>query len=244
MLTEPTTRAVAGSSAPAQARAPGGSLGKDEFLRILVTQLRYQDPLNPMQGSEFASQLAQFSSLEQLVTLNGAFDTQTQTSILQTLAMNANLGAALIGHTVLAAGNQLEVGATDRLAVTVDVGAGGGAATVRILDQTGREVAKRELGAVGDGRQTLSWSNLVGGEQDVPPGNYTYEVVVTARDGSRVSVKPYIRGRVDGVYFENGGVVLRAGGLRIPLAGLAEIDPADITPASLRSLTRLERLLP
>ena len=49
---------------------PGGKLGKQEFLQLLTTQLRYQDPMNPMEGQDMAAQLAQFSSVEQLVELN------------------------------------------------------------------------------------------------------------------------------------------------------------------------------
>lgn len=49
---------------------PGGKLGKDEFLKLLVAQMKNQDPLNPMDGQQMAAQLAQFSSVEQLVTAN------------------------------------------------------------------------------------------------------------------------------------------------------------------------------
>jgi len=61
-----TTAALPGSTAT----SPGGALGKNAFLKMLITQLKNQDPLNPMQGDQMASQLAQFSSLEQLTSLN------------------------------------------------------------------------------------------------------------------------------------------------------------------------------
>ncbi len=52
----------------------GGSLGKDDFLKLLVAQLSHQDPLNPQDGSEFVAQLTQFSSLEQLISIRDAVE--------------------------------------------------------------------------------------------------------------------------------------------------------------------------
>ena len=67
MITEATAAHV--SRTPPVA-GPSSVLGKDEFLQLLVAQLRHQDPLSPMEGAEFAAQLAQFSSVEQLVSAN------------------------------------------------------------------------------------------------------------------------------------------------------------------------------
>jgi len=57
--------------------AAGGSLGKDEFVKLLVTQMQNQDPLNPMDGKDLAVQLAQFSSVEQLMNINSKLDSLT-----------------------------------------------------------------------------------------------------------------------------------------------------------------------
>jgi flagellar basal-body rod modification protein FlgD len=238
-VTTPVTASSSTSSGSAATRQPGGALGKDEFLKILVTQLRYQDPMSPLDGSQFAAQLAQFSSLEQLMQLNEGLATQTAASASSTLAINTSLGASLIGRTVLAAGSQLVVGSSERLSVTADIG-GGGTASITVFDASGREVARRTLGSVGAGRQTLTWDNDVDGVPEILPGTYTYQLTVTNSDGATVQVRPFVRGRVEGVDFENGSVVLRVGGVRIPLERLAEIEPALGMTAHLFSPFRSE----
>lgn len=66
------------TSQTAITQAAGGAMGKDEFVKLLVTEMKNQDPLNPMDGKELAAQLAQFSSVEQLVNVNTKLDNLTQ----------------------------------------------------------------------------------------------------------------------------------------------------------------------
>lgn len=76
--------AVAGNAVP-----PGGKLGKDEFLKLLITQLRYQDPLNPIDSQETIAQLAQFSALEQMQNLNVQFEGfRREGNLIQSLLLN------------------------------------------------------------------------------------------------------------------------------------------------------------
>ena len=74
-------------------RTPGSTLGKDQFLQLLTTQLKYQDPLNPMDDKDFIGQMAQFSALEQ--TTNMATSLERMES-----ASQVTQGVSLIGHTV------------------------------------------------------------------------------------------------------------------------------------------------
>ncbi|GAA0435324.1 MAG: flagellar hook assembly protein FlgD [Bacillota bacterium] len=63
-------------------RSPSPELGKDEFLKILMTQLQSQDPTNPMDDREFISQMAEFSSLEQMMNMTNSIDTLVQSQLV------------------------------------------------------------------------------------------------------------------------------------------------------------------
>ena len=74
--------ADAGKSAESEKKTVNNSLGKEAFLQLLVTQMQYQDPLNPQADTEFISQLAQFSSLEQMQNLNESFSNTSALSLV------------------------------------------------------------------------------------------------------------------------------------------------------------------
>jgi flagellar basal-body rod modification protein FlgD len=217
-MTTPTTP-ITGFGPDAVAAPDRRTLGRDQFLTLLVAQLRNQDPLSPLQPHEFAAQLAQFSSVEQLTQLNDAVALQNQATQMSAWLNQTAFSAALLGRQVVAEGNGVVIPTSGSASVLVDVGPGGGQATVRLLDEQGREVASRDLGTVGSGRQTLALP------ADLPPGTYTYEVTVTGPSGAEVAVTTYVTGVVDAVFFRDDGIVLRVGGVEVPLAGLAEIQP-------------------
>lgn len=110
------TSTTPGSSAlnPVSATdANKNQLGKDAFLKLLTTQLQHQDPLNPMEDSEFMGQMAQFSTLEQITNMAGA-----NTAMADNLAFSKSV--SLIGRTVsyLDADKQPQTGKVDRVTTT------------------------------------------------------------------------------------------------------------------------------
>ena len=199
----------------------GGKLGKQEFLHLLTTQLRYQDPLNPMNGQEVAAQLAQFSSVEQLVELNSQFRSQVDANAAVLQAVNSNVALSTIGKEVEAIGSQVVVPESGAADVTVDfaVGAGGGSATLEIIDAQGNVVGSRPLGVIGEGRQQVT---LGGAADDVPPGVYDFAIRVKNGD-TEVPVERYVKGRVDGVRYGAGGAVLTAGKLTIGIGHVIRV---------------------
>ena len=77
---------------------------KDDFLKLLVTQLQNQDPLNPASNQEFASQLAEFSSLEQLTQMNESLESNLDSDLLLAQSLNNSTATGFIGHEVHATG--------------------------------------------------------------------------------------------------------------------------------------------
>jgi flagellar basal-body rod modification protein FlgD len=223
MATTPVLRTPAAPTpiAPVATGKSKTALGKDDFLKLLVTQLKHQDPLEPQDASQMSAQLAQFSSLEQLVNLNTLLSGQAESSALTTLAQKANVGASLLGKHVLANSDGLTVSAGQPASVTFNVGGSGGRAALRVLDQSGREVATQDLGMVTAGRQRF----IIEADK-VPPGEYSYEVAVVGADGTPADVTTYSDGVVDSVQFEGGNLIVRAGNLSFTLDQIVEITSA------------------
>ncbi|MEO8633731.1 MAG: flagellar hook capping FlgD N-terminal domain-containing protein [Gemmatimonadales bacterium] len=228
--------ASSGAASSDQIAGAGGKMGKDQFLQLLVTQLRYQDPMNPSKPEEFAAQLAQFSSLESMQNIQDLLQGQNDTSALSTLAMKADLGASFIGRNVIAGGNAFEVTGSDPTTVTCDVGGNGGKTTLKVLDSSGAEVSSQELGFKGAGRQTFN----VGG---LPAGEYTYTVTVADSAGTDVPVQTYSSGIIDGVSFAGGTVSLRAGNLTFALDNVVEVERAPAGATTLAAVAKA-RFLP
>lgn len=214
----------AGGDAPKSAMnmpGPGGVLGKDEFLQLLVTQMRHQDPLSPMDGQELAVQLAQFSSVEQLIELNATMAAQQglQEGIID--ALNGNSALAAIGKNIVALGDQLVIPEEgDPVDLNVVVGNAGGSATLRIFDANGKEVRSRELGVLSGGRQSIALGEHADG---LASGLYRYEIEVRNSEGDRVPTQTFVTGRADGVRYGSSGPVLTAGPIEIPIGAIVEI---------------------
>lgn len=200
---------------------PNAELGKDEFLQLLVAQLKSQDPLNPSKPEEFAAQLAQFSSVEQLININDTLGLQAESNAVMADALNNSSAMSAIGREVLAVGDRVQLGPDGPNAVTLGVGAGGGDATLALKDADGTTVATLELGQLGSGRQTVSLQDFEA-VNELPAGTYRYEVQVQGAEGA-VEVETFSSLRIDGVRYTPNGPVLLSGDVEIPLSNVVEL---------------------
>jgi flagellar basal-body rod modification protein FlgD len=223
MITSTTSTAPSGSALGAAAQpAPvaGGAMGKDQFMKLLIAQMQNQDPTNPMDGSQMAAQLAQFSSLEQLQNINSTLTGQ-QTSTSSLLgAMQASSAISTIGHTVVASGNGVQITNGSASGVLLDIPSATKSGTLHIYNSTGTEVGTKDLGALNAGKQAIDVS---GASSGLPDGAYTYSVDAKDAAGTAVSVQTFESGKVDGISTSSNGIVVTAGGLAIPYANIVQI---------------------
>jgi len=201
---------------------PKGNLGKDEFLQLLVAQMRYQDPLNPMDGQQMAAQLAQFSSVEQLFNINKALETQSssQSTLANLVAGSSALSA--VGKTAIASADAIEVTTKGKLPaqIAADVPSNAKSATLVLYDQNGQAVKSKSLGDVSAGRRTFDVGSFGDG---VGTGIYRMAVEVTDSTGEVNPVPTYLSGRIDGVRYTPTGPVVTIDGIALPFAGVTEI---------------------
>jgi flagellar basal-body rod modification protein FlgD len=207
-------------TSPALRPQGSAALGKEEFLTLLVAQLRNQDPLSPTNPEEMAAQLAQFSSLEQLINVNETLQAQTRSNASMAEAMNNTAAVNVLGKTVLAVGDQVDITGSGDDYITVGVEGRGGSGTLRLYDANGTEVGSYPVGPVGGGRQEIELGDFVEG---FVPGRYRYELTVTDGSGAPVAVQTFTRTRIDGLRYGTEGPLLVSGSLEIPLADVVEI---------------------
>lgn len=204
------------------AKVPG-ELGRDDFLNLLVTQLQYQDPLNPMDSTDFTAQLAQFSSLEQLTNMNDQLQVLTDT---QSALRNAQ-AVAYIGETVLCEGNGTQIADGRPQPLHVHLAAPAADVFVSIYDDTGALRASTTAGAMAAGRGSIDWPGTDMNDNPLPNGHYRFEVAAVDASGNAVAVSPRSAGRVSGVAFEDGQAALVVNGQSIRLEDVIEVMPGE-----------------
>ena len=202
-------------------------MGKHDFLNLLVAQLQHQDPLNPLEGTEFTAQLAQFTSLEQLNNINSNLESlqDYQASIKNAQAVD------LIGKTVEAPGNTMSLTNGSPTAFAFDLAQDAEYAAVNIYGPAGNYVRTIETGPMAAGRQSGIWDGKNQQGSLLADGQYTYEVLATAGNGEAVTATPYVSSRVTGVNFDGKIPQIMAGNYRISFDDVRQVTE-DISPVS------------
>lgn len=198
-------------------------LGKDDFLKLLTVQLQHQDPLEPQDNTEMVAQLAQFSSLEQLENMNANLSSSLDLDLILTQVLNNTAAAGLIGKSVLANGNAVELEAGESTTVNFDLAANAESLTVTIYDESGTLIRTIEEAGVEAGRQSIEWDGKDTRGNDVAGGTYTFKVTAADGEGNSIGVTPLVRGRVDVVKFINGEAVLVLDGVEVSISEIIEI---------------------
>lgn len=218
----PFTGATSGTTRTDSASS-GNDIGQDAFLQLLITQMRYQDPLSPMENEEFIAQLAQFSSLEQMQQLNSNFE-----SMLAYNQSEANSAAtSLIGREVRAAGNEIQLGENGTESLGYFLSAPASAVEIQVKDGSGQTVRTLVANDLAAGSHHIEWDGRDAAGSRMPAGTYTFATEARTQSGDPVPVTNTVVGMVDGVTFQSGQALLLVEGREVPLSSILEVFAAS-----------------
>ena len=203
------------------------ALGRETFLTMLVAQLQNQDPLNPMDGTDFSAQLAQFSQLEQLMNLNESMD-----NLAQSFAENSETELmSYVGRQVTGLVDTMEVsqGSVSGGFFSVEKNAD---VIVRISDESGTTIRSINMGTMESGSHLINWDGTNDDGDAVDDGSYTYTVYANYGSGY-AEVENSVTGTAEGVAYSNGKGYLVVQGLLLDpdkLTSVLDVSE-DVTPA-------------
>ena len=178
---------------------------QNRFLKLLVTQLRNQDPLNPLDNAQMTSQLAQMSTVSGIEKLN-----TTLSGLVDGLGNSQAMQAAeMIGKKVLVPGNKLSL-VGGQVQAGVNLGAAADQVTVSVMDASGKVLQSQTLGAQKAGVLDFVWDGMTDSGAKAPDGAYTFKVDAV-RGGAPVTVDALNVGTVSALVRSKGGFLLDLG---------------------------------
>lgn len=205
-------------------RNPGeDSLGKEDFLNLLMTQVTHQDPLNPMDSQGMMNQLTSMGSLEQLITLNkqmGSMNETQQEIVRSSVYTFLDKDVTVKGGTTQVTGgvSQEMQFQLPREAAVVDL---------LVTNKEGHPVRSLELGQMAPGHHNIPWDGKDNDGDDVADGNYSYKVTARTVEDQNIPVALLTRGKVNGISFFDGKPQLMMNGGKLNLSDVLEVSNAS-----------------
>lgn len=206
-------------------KAPTKELGKDEFLKLLTYQLKAQDPMKPQDGQQFASQLAQFSSLEQLSNINKALEAQSANfGILSQSMANAN-APNYIGKSIKASADSITYDGAKSPQIGYELPSNAASVKIEIKNSAGTVVRTINASALDlqNGEHRLTWDGKADNGTAVASGQYSINVTAKDASGGTIDAKPFTYGVITAVRFKQEGTVAVVNGVEIPIGDIEDI---------------------
>lgn len=211
-----TTPAAAGATASAVASKATIAQNFDSFLKLLTTQLKHQNPLEPLDTNQFTSQLVQFAQVEQQMNMN------TSLGALIALQQSSQTSAAMsfLGATVTFEGSTAHLqNGEARWAFS---SAKPASAAINVQNAAG-ETVYSENRTLSTGAQTFTWNGRNASGSVQPDGAYTISIVAKDASGQGVAVSTLVEGVVDGVDLSRSPPLLSIGGQTFTLDKIKQV---------------------
>jgi flagellar basal-body rod modification protein FlgD len=205
--------------------SPGDNvnLGKDSFLKLLVTQMQNQDPLNPQSNEEFIAQLSQFTQVEQLMNMNDGFE-----SLYMAMnSINNTSMTQLLGKEVLAYGDKLSYDGEGSVELNYDAAGDSQNSRLTVYNEEGSVVYTGSIDPVKEGEGSFTWDPVDMDGQPLPEGTYTYSIEANGSDGETIEVAELMSGVIDGMTFINGVPTPSINDIEFDLSSIVRVEQAD-----------------
>lgn len=201
------------------------NLDKDSFFKLMMAQMKNQDPMNPLKNHEMAAQLAQFSTLEQMSNMN-----QTLMKIEGKNNEPQNFQALnLIGKTVQGDSSRITRTQFDKdhdfnFTAPQELSE----ATVKVFNAKGEMMREFKLNNIQQGASKVSWNGMNEAGEKAPAGDYKFQIEATNKQAQKVAVKTEFEGTISGLSFSAEGPVLQVGQQSIKMRDVRQITDSSV----------------
>jgi flagellar basal-body rod modification protein FlgD len=205
------------------------TLDKNAFLKLLVAQLQHQDPLQPTEGTEFITQLSQFSLVEQAVQQSQ----QLQLLGTQLTGLSNEGVTSLVGKTVTVKGSGVAFDGVTAVTGGATLSAPAKTLTVTVKDADGNVVRTIDVGPHAAGPFQIKWDGRDDSGNLAAKGTYSFSCSATGADGSAVSVDQQVTGVVNSVSYDKGYPLLTLdSGVTAPISDLVVVAGTPSTASA------------
>jgi len=200
------------------------NLGKNDFMKLLLAELKHQDPLNPADNTEFVAQLAQFSSLEQMTEMNLNLKSALEKNELVADAVNNAMMINYFGKRVSAESDSFYFNGEGSVELRFVLGDSMETGNLEIVDAGGFTVRSIPLEGLDSGENGITWDGITDMGSQANPGVYSFKVTGYNVIDEKVAVTPLFSGIVEGIEYEDGDARLKVGNVLIPFEKIKQIS--------------------
>ena len=199
------------------------TLGRDDFLQLLVAKLQHQDPLKPMDDADFIAQLAQFSTLEQMNNISDGIATSNQWDFLQMQSLNNVMASGLIGKEVTADFSGVYLDGTNQPVISFTLDKPASELKFEVRDESGLLIATLTSEDVDYGAGSITWDGKDTACNRAPEGYYTIGAQATTASGDTFTPSLQLVGEVTTITYRDGAAFVVINGTEVALGDIRSI---------------------
>jgi flagellar basal-body rod modification protein FlgD len=196
------------------------SLGTEDFLQLLLTELENQDPTDPVSTSEMTNQFCSLTQVTQLETANEYLENL----VLYSSSVNNSLSVAFIGKTISYSSGEISISGGAAESVSFSLASDAKNVSITISDEDGNTVDTVDLGSLSEGAHSFTWDCISSDGTTAADGTYTLSISATDGSGNSVSASTSGSATVSGVVYKDGVSYLVTDAGEIPLGSVTGIS--------------------